>query len=116
VQRAAEARDIDRLAGLMHDDFTWSPGAPPDARTAAGVWRADPGVLTHLGAAIAAGCRAAPKSQDASQDAGQHASQHAGPRVVCPAAAAEPGFAGYRAELTPAEAGDSWKLAAFFTR
>ncbi len=110
VQRAAEARDIDRLAGLMHDDFAWSPGAPPDARTAVGVWRADPGVLAHLGAAIAAGCRAAPKEQDADQ--------HAGRRVVCPAAAAEPGFAGYRAELTPASpgAGAGWKLAAFFTR
>lgn len=114
VQRAAEARDIDRLAGLMHDSFTWSPGAPPDARTAVGVWRADPGVLTHLGAAIAAGCRAAPTDQDAGQDG----DQGDGLRVVCPAAAAEPGFAGYRAELTPEspEAGARWKLAAFFTR
>ena len=100
VQRAAEARDIDRLAALLHDDFTWSPDAPPDARMAAGVWRADPGVLTHLGAAIAAGCRAV-----------------SGRRVVCPAAAAEPGFAGYRAELTPGpKPGGTWKLAAFFTR
>jgi hypothetical protein len=103
VQRAAEARDVDRLADLMHDDVAWSPGAPPDARTAAGVWRADPGVLTHLAAAIAAGCRAAPRSQGGGQ------------RVVCPAAAVAPGFAGYRAELTPAPDG-SWKLAAFFAR
>lgn len=106
VQRAAEARDLDRLAGLLHEQLTWSPGAPPDARMAVGVWRADPAVLTHLAAAIAAGCRAAPRGQDAGQDAGQ--------RVVCPAAAAEPGFAGYRAELAPAPDG-RWKLAAFFT-
>lgn len=108
VQRAAEARDIDALARLLHDDVTWSPGAPPDARTAVGVWRADPGVLAHLAAAIAAGCRAAPHGQSVGQSVGR--------RVVCPAAAAEPGFAGYRAELTPSpRSGGGWKLAAFFT-
>jgi hypothetical protein len=101
VQRAAESRDFDALARLLADQVTWSPGAPPDARTALGVWRADPAVLAHLAAAIAGGCRAAPAG--------------ARPRVVCPAAAAEPGFAGYRAELAPS-AGDRWRLTAFFTR
>jgi ketosteroid isomerase-like protein len=111
IEAAAEARDLDALAGLLHDDVTWSPGAPPDARTALGVWRADPDVLAHLAAAIAAGCRAAPQ--------GHHAGDRAGPpaarRVVCPPGAVAPGFAGYRAELAPA-AGGLWKLAAFFTR
>lgn len=105
IQRAARAGDVDALARLVHDEVVWSPGAPPDARTALGVWRADPGVLAHLAAAISAGCGAAP------------ADRSAGQRVVCPAAAAEPGFAGYRAELTPASGGaqGGWKLAAFFT-
>lgn len=97
VERAASARDVARLRTFMADPFLYASGDSPSADTAVILWRADPSILGEMVKALGAGCAAAQGST----------------RVVCPAAAASPGFGGYRAVFQAA--GGSWKMTAFAT-
>jgi hypothetical protein len=95
--QAAKARDYRALRATMHDEFTWSLGAPPGADTAVAMWQADSTILGHLIAAIEAGC-----SMD------QHGTQ-----VTCPRQYTEtPEYLGYRAGFTM-DAGRAWKMSFF---
>lgn len=102
---AARAQDLDALAAVMREDFTWSLGAPPDAAQALRVWRADPAALDALVVAIEAGCGVVSAGRDGAVTIGAGG-------VVCPAAASQGGHAGYRAGFT-AGADGRWKMSSF---
>lgn len=96
VERAASARDVARLRGLMVSDFTYSTGDEPSAETAMVVWQADPSLLGELVKVLEAGCAHDPAK-------GQ---------VVCPAAFLRDESApGYRAGFRLSDG--SWKMAFF---
>lgn len=93
IEKAVELRDYGALRGVVAADVVWSLGGEPGVDAALATWQADPTVLDALVAALDAGCASA------------------GTKVTCPAAAAKPGFTGWRATLEAR--GAAWKLTSF---
>ena len=90
VVRAIHDRDYDRLRGYLAEDVVWSLGAPGGVDGAMAMWQADPGVFSHIEAAITAGCGSA------------------GDEIACPADASSGAW-----QARFARRGADWKLAAF---
>jgi hypothetical protein len=92
VGAAAKDRDYDRLRERLAPDFVWQPGAT-GADTAMAMFTADGTLLEAMTEALTS-CVGAAEG------------------IVCPAAAAEPGFTGYVARFGEVEG--AWKMVSFY--